>query len=447
MLLLGAFLVNLVVNAVSAAPVTAPPPERKLYVGSDSTEAALAFEAFVQFKSAGTPTKILVDRTINAQLTHLFGPLGDAKAYAVPKGEHQVANVRVTALSPGLWRADYSYNGRIVVKNGPTTSLEVILPVDPATAFYAGVDNGRNLCTDPHYQTPQYFWYFWNPRKLGCKMVEGRDYMVLSGRLQRLPNTEQTFPEYERLADANGVIRVSVMMGMNDSSLPSDPNLSTDVNADNFRQIQRTLLASGWTSRVLTARDIATIVKVPLRTVPYVEEFSKRVVQANTRREFQLVLRIMFGPSGLYDDSAAFHWFFKDGLENSAVFIYDGHSGLGSYLDVGQIEQLRGFKFQLPRDRYQIYFFNGCSTYPYYNSMFFERKMTPQDPRGSKNLDIFTNGLSTYFYTMGNSNLVLLDGIEMWANGRARLSYQQMARKIDSGNLFGVNGDEDNPTR
>jgi hypothetical protein len=77
--------------------------------------------------------------------------------------------------------------------------------------------------------------------------------------------------------------------------------------------------------------------------------------------------------------------------------------------------------------------------------MFFEQKKSVLDPKGTLNLDILTNGLATYFSVLEDSSLALVTAIEYWVSGKAVISYQQLAQKIDSGNLFGINGDEDNP--
>ena len=79
--------------------------------------------------------------------------------------------------------------------------------------------------------------------------------------------------------------------------------------------------------------------------------------------------------------------------------------------------------------------------------MYFSRKATDADPRGIKNLEILTNGLATFFTVMHNTNLEVLGAVEAWASGKASVSYQALAKHVDSGNLFGVNGDEDNPKR
>jgi hypothetical protein len=80
--------------------------------------------------------------------------------------------------------------------------------------------------------------------------------------------------------------------------------------------------------------------------------------------------------------------------------------------------------------------------------MYFDRKKTSSDPNGTKKLDIFTNGLSTYFSTMQTSNAALATALEASlqyaTTGTAYVSYQTLAKQIDSENLFGINGDEDN---
>jgi hypothetical protein len=124
--------------------------------------------------------------------------------------------------------------------------------------------------------------------------------------------------------------------------------------------------------------------------------------------------------------------------------MYDGHSGLGGHLDLDSIQSNEGFQINPAKDRYQIYFFNSCTSYSYYNTMYFDRKKSATDPKGTKNLDIFTNGLETYFSVMHTTNMALVSAIETWAATGRKASYQSLASQIDSDNLFGVNGDEDN---
>ena len=249
----------------------------------------------------------------------------------------------------------------------------------------------------------------------------------------------RSYPEYSRLADENGVIRISVLFGMDDPDKGKNPDRSADINARNFVGFRRTLLRMGYRGRELSEDEIRGI--APAGTVvAHVEELVRELPRA------KIVIRLFFGPSGIDEESTGFHHFLRDAMENASVFIFDGHSGLGSNLDLPKIEGMNGFSIRPPKSRYQIYFFNSCSSYTYYNSAFFSRKRSDADPLGTKNLDILANGLATYFSTIGESNMELVKAVDAWAAGRPGKSYQELAAAIDTDNLFGVNGDEDNPT-
>ena len=110
-------------------------------------------------------------------------------------------------------------------------------------------------------------------------------------------------------------------------------------------------------------------------------------------------IRMWYGDTDTYQ-GRAFHHFYSQSLSSASVVIYAGHSGLGEYLSPEAIYRRSGLKLNLPKERYQILFFNGCNSYPYYNLEYFAKKSTEQDPNGTKNLDIITNGLPTYFYAI-----------------------------------------------
>ena len=114
---------------------------------------------------------------------------------------------------------------------------------------------------------------------------------------------------------------------------------SADVNASNYRKIQSSLIQLGFKSEgAWTQEQIFSIATSHPVTLPYVEELKKQTKKA------KIVVRMFFGPSEMDELSQAFHYFFKDAIENSSVMIYDGHSGLGEYLDLERMEQEEGFE-------------------------------------------------------------------------------------------------------
>ena len=237
---------------------------------------------------------------------------------------------------------------------------------------------------------------------------------------------------------------MDVLFGMDDPSKERNPWNSDDINASNFRSIVELLRQRGYRDhRVWTRQDFQSFIGLAEGSYgdPYVMELTKPTPAGIT-----LIARVFFGPSGMNEDSSPFHFFLKSAVENSSIFIYSGHSGLGAHLDLQGIESLYGFRIQPNPNLYQIYFINGCTTYSYYNEMFFQRKASAQDPRGTRNLDVITNGLATYFSVIDTTDFYLFDAVTNWADGRGALSYQRLADSSDTQNLYGVNGDEDNPT-
>ena len=417
-----------------------PPPkeqERKLYIGSNSTEATLEFTGSVQLESSRTPQKKTLRKVIESQLEHIVGPMSLAQYTAVPKGDHSVTDVKVVSKNGTTITIGYKYTGTIVVQNGPKATYPIYLPVNPATIFAAAMVGTNNPCTDHHYQSEEDFWYFWSPSHEGCKLKEGKDYTIVNAKIKRFVNSKLSYPEYQNLPDKNGNITVHALFGMDDPTLNRNPLNSTDINARNYRTFRNYLIKNGYTATTWSDAEVNAVAKTLDGAAPFVETIQKG----------KLVYRFFFGPTGIDEDALGFHWFYKDALENASIMMYEGHSGLGGHLDLDSIESNLGETIKFST-RYQIYFFDSCTSYRYYNTAYFARKITASDPKGTKKLDIFTNGLATLFNAMPAASQALAVALEKALNlakdGKTLVSYQTLAKQIDSDNLFGINGDEDN---
>ena len=412
--------------------------EKKLYVGSNSTEAVLTFNGVVEYEGTKAPSARTMNRVIESQIEHTIGPMSVAQYTSVPKGDHTISNVQLLGKKGSAYQIGYTYEGTVVLENGPKDTYDIILAINPAKIYAAGFVGEHNPCTDDHYQSEGDFWYFWNPYNDGCKLKKDKDYTIVKAKVARFENTKLTYPEYHNLPDANGNINIHVLFGMDDNSKGRNPLNSGDINAENYRDFKEYLIGKGYTAKKWTATEINKVAKTKNGAAPYVETISKG----------NIVYRFFFGPSAIDEDSLAFHWFYKDAIENSSVMIYGGHSGLGGHLDLESIEANLGEGIKFNTKKYQIFFFDSCTSYKYYNTQYFDRKATTKDPKGTKKLDIFTNGLSTYFHVMPDSNKAMAIAFEKALgyaqSGNGFVSYQTLAKQIDSDNLFGINGDEDN---
>lgn len=429
------------------------------FTAKDSTEAKLRFSYFVEFHSDTRPTEAASRDVIDDQLTYLFGTMAADEKYAVPRGEHRTKITSIhrkvetkgeARVVKGVWVADYDYDGWIQVKKGPRTRYTVVLPRDPSqkTIYDPGLDKAeKNLCTDEHYNSYGDYWYFWNPDQSGCPLVEGEHFDRIRGTIDRIANTRKSYPEYTRLVygsqDAKEIL-LYAFFGMDDPSLGKDPTSSPDINAVTYRKVRRGLVNMGFDGKrgpqMMPPEEIQRILRGKKYRYPYVEVLNKRTPKADLR------IVLFFGPTGIDQTSGAFHYFYKEANETAAVMIYDGHSGLGGHLDLKAIENLHNFSLRQSSKRYQLFFFNSCTSYSYYNTVYFYRKAPRSVRLRTKSLDIMTNGLSTLFKGMDRVNLALIGAVDRWANEKNVESYQELADAMDADNLFGVNGDEDNPT-
>ncbi len=434
------------------------------FSGGSATEAAMHMKHFVDIpRESYDPTK--VSEEIEYQILHMYGPMAyrpaEAPAMAADKGDGDFQMLSLENLGEVV-RAHYTYSTTLVLQNGPEEQYRFALPRTPKLAFSKSNSFTKNPCTDEHYKSEGDFWYFWSPSRKDCGdiLIEGIDYDWVTAEIERKPNVESSYPEYERLPDANKKIKIYLIMGMDKPTNNRNPLQKTkqDANADNYAKIREAVTELGRKARqptpwVVTRWDnkrLNTVIEEDTRPFPYVESLVLSLPDTNTRaREIELVM--FFGKTGIDEASKGFHYFLRHAFAEGGVVIYDGHSGLGGNLNLPHIEEMRTetsgmpFAFDVPKDRYQIFYFNSCSSYTYYNAMFFNLKKT-RTRAGSKNLDIVTTGLETAFDGSVRTNMELIRTIYNWAHGGTVKSYQNLVSHLENENLAGINGDEDNPT-
>lgn len=425
------------------------------FVSKKATEARLTFTHYVELGAKQKPSLAEAKEQVEQQILHMFGPMERLSTMAAPKEDHriQINENSIERRSGTTWMIPYSYQGTIVLEKGPNKIYRFPLPVNPDKIYARGFVGQTNRCTDPDFQAEEDFWYFWSPAEVAkdyakCPLVEGEDFLWVDGKVDRgAAEAVTTYPEYHRLADSSGVIHLDLFYGMDDDTKGRDPYRSVDVNAEVYRKSAKYIRKLGIPLERWTKEQIGEIVKLGKKDkVPYVEQGELEFPSRNLK----IRVRMFFGATGIDENSRPFHYFFRDSLENSSVMIYSGHSGLGAHLDLEAIAKLNHFRITPAKDRYQIYFFNACTSYTYYNASYFQRKRDGFrsefiDAKGTKNLDILANGISTAFEVLHETDMVLLQAIYNYAERGTWTSYKRLAKAIDSDNLFTVNGDEDNP--
>lgn len=410
------------------------------FYGTDNQSSHISFESYIEIPipdGINSQTAILEEPThsemldlINWQIEHIYGAITEHPGYKrnpgiiLGKGTPKIKGAKLDRTR-GTVQVRYSYEDKAVFKkklfaNGKAM-VKFFLPLDPSTIYAKGMSNDQstNLCTDEHYNSEDDFWYFWNPKKTGCP-IKNADLISVEAVLNPIPSTAQTYPYYDKILGDNGngrLVKVVYLVGV-------DENFRTgDVGRLNYNEAFELLKAEGF------------------KTGPGSGARQKNMTLSHADYDVELTLRLVNASSQEFIEAAA------DGLETADVFIYDGHSGLGSYLSIDRFEQDLGRELELNKSKSQIFYFNGCSTFAYYNADFFKLKATSSDPEGIKNLDIITTSIGAYFSIGAYHDIPLIQAL---FNGK-RPSWQKImdeVYEIDKSQtaLTHVNGDEDNPT-
>jgi len=411
------------------------------FYGTDNRRAILSFETTLIFLYPedwnGSAEALLtsdhrekIDEQIQLQIAHSFAAFTThpefVEAPGVTENNPQVTIVSATKI-PGQRAARIKWTFRDtavfhkkVFANG-NREVKFWLPAEVTGIYRKGFRPGgrKNFCTDSHYNSEGDFWYFWNPFQENCPIVPERDLVRVTGTLQPLNSTTNTFPDYNRLYGSNGnrrTLKVVALIGIDESFR------SGDLGRQSYRDMVNLLTGNGF--RIV--RDTPRMKKM---TFP-------------AQREFDLDMVVqLIDPS-----SDEFAELTVDALETADIFLYSGHSGLGGHLAPERLEDAVGRRLRMPRDKYQILLFQGCSTFAYYNRMFFDMKRTTEDQRGSANLDILTTGIGLSFDVGPRQDFALLQTL---ITGE-RPSWQVIVDRLlaidpNASALTHINGDEDNP--
>jgi len=398
----------------------------------------MQFTAYMVYKIpaayTGAASNILSDAAqadkirelVDLQLQHMYGAFTTHPGFennpGIPSGNYNVKLLGAEKV-PNLPYAKitYSYDDIVVFssklfKGGGATRIQFVLPKDPVTIYskgFATPNSRKNLCTDEHYNSEGDFWYFWNPYQDGCP-ISGGDLVGVTTDLTPMTVTRGTYPEYARLGTAD-LLQVLYLVGV-------DENFQ---NGDLGKQTFRDALAG------LKAAGFQVTVDEPRR--------KRLTLRAGTRRTS--IEMILSDPN-----SAEFAQEAVRGMKTADIFLYDGHSGLGGYLSPERLAEDTGRPLELPKNKYQIFVFQGCSTYAYYNTAFFNLKKGSGDPKGTKNLDIITTGIGAAFEVGAKVDVAFLTSV---TTGQ-RPSWQTILDRIhaaegENSALSHINGDEDNP--
>ncbi len=440
--------------------------------GTDNVEAYISFDSHFYMPLSQSPRSqsefdTATDRRAKSTLEYLFGvfqfhppfdklqgiPFGNP-SWKIDSTMNPGASEIVVYQGKRMQKIKYHFNDKGLFRKSLFLSedqpklVELRLPLDIDSIYGLGViqveEGGKMVakkpCTDSHYDGANDFWYFWNPAKSGCPdILKTEGTTLVQALLTPLPNTEVTYPEYGRLG-TESELTVYVANAANGAKVAIEPA------PESMNEATR------------AAYDGDAGVKAYKSFLQRMEQLAFKISPVSHRRHTLTATvkgRLVTVHAGLFKSSVResntaikeeFENFIRDAMNLGDVFIYNGHSGLGGTLPVKRFAREPG-TLSIP-DKYQIYFFNGCSTYAYYRDAYFDQKAG-----GTKNLDIVSTGLESYFgmQHLVTSNLIfyLMNRQQTWQfivddlyKAASTLGFDT----VKHASHYSVNGDEDNPT-
>jgi len=422
------------------------------YTSPTSSEAWLQFDAYVDMpmdsvpnvatlNQEGAPEHDLAVHAVVKQVSHLIGVFQSAslkREYGylgtLDEDSNQVVFTGSGTAEAGRVRLNYTFRSKTIFDKTlfgeGQTDVEIPylkLPREPDLIYQLSMgQDGKNYCTDDYWNDEYDFYYFFDPDKSRCSLKGNTtDVLRVTGVLSKIPNEQETSPKYDRLY-ANKILKIALFYGFINSVNPAqldtkDPayvamnrvesefktlGFSKDQSrsADGFRVEQGSAVAGG----IDSLHD-----------------------WYNSDRSIEV--RILLADPDSQSSDEAFHVYFKSALETADIIDYDGHIGTPENLDLS-VPALASVRFN--PSKYQIIFFNGCSSYPYYKQMYFGAK------GGSGNLDLITSGLEENASTSARNDMAFLSGFL----AKKTISFETILREMEDSSgrsapyFYGVSG-------
>ena len=336
---------------------------------SDSISAA-QFQAQHMFGIFTSPT-VISRMGINPDAIHGIGG---------PKTQSEILILSEDVIQKNLQsfvRVHYKNSGQMILHNNAAQKVlaqgyfNVPLPTNPFKAY-------RKKCTDSHYDTFGDNWYFYDPFRQGCESLSQAPLaqnVVIHVKKSKTRNIQRS-AELPLLRGDNGngdLFSIYLIHGFSEDK--KDPE---DDGRLNYKMAHEYLLEKGFSVEKLK------------KNTPYPLNLYKKTITLSSGETIRIEVKSLLVETGIESKSKVFADFFKQAVSYADVIIYEGHSGLGGNLNIPELERKAG-KFNFPNKK-QIYYFDSCSSYSYYLDHFNAYKT-------KTNIDVVTNGLSSYFHT------------------------------------------------
>jgi hypothetical protein len=353
---------------------------------------------------------------IRAQLLFTVGQINGEKGVA-RLDRLSVTSTTVTAIGSGLSRI--KYHAKLPVAWGSKvdlpTSYTLVLPrrVDGAgvQTFTTRYGKTCNDGEDDAVDTAN-VWYHYRPKAYGCTLADADVVRATAKTTVSTQNMVAKYPEYHKVWE-DSALTVLAVFGKYEENATTD----ADAGISAYHEFL-SAMRSEYPGAVETGSGADVTFEADLG--------SGRRVQVVAL----LVDRVTTAPP-------SFDARYSELSPGADVIVYNGHAGLGANV------RALSAKGRFFPGKYQIFFMDGCDTFAYVDGALAQTRapLNPDDPSGTKYMDIVSNAMPAYFASMSGDTVALLHAL---SHPEAPLSYGTIFRQVDPAQVVVVTGEEDN---
>ena len=322
------------------------------------------------------------------------------------------------------------YHARIPVAWGKRDDVpeqyEFVLPRDVSSSGLSSfMEKYGHDCVDgsAHDVDAGILWYYYRPAAYRC-MLDDSDVVRVEATVT--PSDIQTtgkFPEYHEVWE-DSELRVTAVFGKYDDGATSASDAGISAYNRFIREVQTRL----------GELELTTVpAEIPASPGVEVPEVTFEAALPDGKKVIVNALLV----DNVRTAGAQFDARYAELSTRSDLIVYSGHSGLGANI------QALARKGRWAPGQYVIVFMNGCDTYAYVDGALNQAhaEVNPDDPTGTKYVDIVTNAMPSFFSSMPRAALAMIDGLMAYESPR---TYERIFQDIDRSQVVLVSGEQDN---
>ena len=396
---------------------------------SDGKDDSSLEAVFVDMRFSGellTSSTWNVDSSIETQLLYTIGHLnGDNSVGRLDKVD--LENVQ-TERDGELYRVTYDATMQVAwgKKDQIPANYTFTLPKDLSNA---GQDKFAELysktCVDFGASDVDAgsMWYYYRPASYRCNLAEADIIKTEASVEISSVNTTGKYPEYHKVWE-DDVLKVVAIFGKYKDHATS----SSDAGISAYNSFLRTMQTD------LAQMSLVTEpAEVPYNPGVELPEVVFNAELADGKRVEIVALLV----DNVREAGPEFTRRYEELSTHADLIAYNGHAGLGANI------RALASKGKWTEGQYAIVFMNGCDTYAYIDGSLFEAHaaVNPDDPTGTKHLDLVTNAMPAFFREVSNSTVQFIRGLMDVDQPK---TFEQIFAGVDGSQVIIVTGEQDN---